>query len=113
MCARFSAPPHAPGRLVVRVWKSFRVNMMYWRFRYVTRNRLRLQSWWNARRRPARPTSPYRERGSAMYAYARPSVNRRSWLALLVMVGLLTVLTVYANSTFIAPGLVYAAGALI
>ena len=97
----------------MRVWKSFRVNMMYWRFRYVTRNRLRLQSWWNARRRPARPTSPYRERGSAMYAYARPSVNRRSWLALLVMVGLLTVLTVYANSTFIAPGLVYAAGALI
>ncbi len=96
-----------------KLWKDFRVNLMYWRFRHVTRNRLRLQSWWNARRRPSRPVSPYRERGSAMYASGRPGANRHSWLILLIMVVLLTALTVYANSTFIAPGLVYAVGALI
>lgn len=98
----------------MKVWKSFRVNMMYWRFRYITRNRLRLRAWWNARRRPQRPSpAPYRERGSALYAYSGGATRTRSWTALLAMVVLLTALTVYVRTTLIAPGLVYAVGALI
>ena len=93
-----------------KLWKAFRISLMYWRFRHMTRNRLRFQSWWNVRRRTSRPVSPYRERGTALHAYSRTSVSRKSWTALLVMVVLLTALRVYSDSTNIAPGLVYITG---
>jgi hypothetical protein len=64
---------------------------MYWRFRYLTRNRLRLQSWWNRRRNP-RPAYGFRPRGAAAMVYRRS--GRRSWTALLALVVLLTALSV-------------------
>ena len=88
-----------------RAWKSLRTNMMYWRFRYVTRNRLRLQSWWY-RRRHSQPQAPssYRPRASATYvAYG---TRRRTWIALIVMVLLLAILRTYGN-TYISPSLVW------
>jgi hypothetical protein len=92
-----------------RLWKDFRTNLMYWRFRHITRNRLRVQSWWNRRRQPA-PT-PYRPRASATYVY--PYTNRRSWIAFFALVILLTALTVLAKQVFINPTIVYGIGALI
>jgi hypothetical protein len=72
--------------------KKFRTNLMYWRFRYVTRNRLRLKSWWNRRRQPKRATTAYRPRGYASQVKYR--TGRRTWIAVLVMVCLLTALRV-------------------
>jgi hypothetical protein len=103
----------------LKLWKDFRTNLMYWRFRWITRNRLRFQAWWNTRRAgisPARPRdqySRYRERGIAAYNPYSASSTRRTWISFLVMVVLLTALTVWARNTFIAPALVYGMGAAI
>jgi hypothetical protein len=91
-----------------RLWKNFRTNLMYWRFRNITRNRLRVQSWW-ARRRG--PTTQYRARGSASMIYYHSS--RRSWVALSILVVLLTALKVTALYVFINPTLVYLLGVVI
>lgn len=100
----------------MKLWKSFRVNMMYWRFRYITRNRLRLQAWWNTRRRarPAGGSSTFRPRASAMYyPVGSQSSQRQSLLAFGAMILLLTALTSVAGQVYIAPSLVYAIGTLI
>lgn len=100
----------------MKLWKDFRTNMMYWRFRYITRNRLRLQTWWSTKRRTRRPTipaSPYRERGMASSYRPYRSNAGRLWVLLLVMVALLTALKVIAAQTFILPGIAYAIGAAI
>ena len=98
----------------MRVWKNFRTNMMYWRFRYVTRNRIRLRQWWNRRRSSARVVpgySPYRGGVSAMPLYR--STRQRSWIALGALVILLTVLTVGVQQTTVNPVLVYVIGTAI
>ncbi len=100
----------------MKLWKSFRVNLMYWRFRYITRNRLRLQAWWNSRRRPKVTTgsSSFRPRASAMYyPVGASSSQRHSWIAFGAMIVLLTALTSVAGQIYIAPTLVYAIGTLI
>jgi hypothetical protein len=95
-----------------RLWKSLQTNMMYWRFRYITRNRLRLQSWYH-RRRPAtrQPTTAYRPRGTASAVLQRSP--KRTWAILLAMVVLLTTLTALVHHVVINPTLVYGIGALI
>ncbi len=89
-----------------RLWKNFQVNLMYWRFRHITRNRLRLQSWY----RRQQPTRSFRPRGSAAYVYRRS--GRRSWIALLAMVALLTALRVWSNHNSVSSTLVYFLSAL-
>src|SRR5437660_4043607 len=103
----------------VRWWKELRTNFMYWRFRHVTRNRLRLKSWW-ARTRPSGRRS--RPRG---IAYARPmerglanrvvyrSSQRQSLIAVAGLVIGLTALTELARHVFISPGIVYLVGTLV
>lgn len=79
---------------------------MYWRFRYFTRNRLRLQSWMTRRRQPS-PVSAargYRPPGAAAWVYRRSS--RRTWIALLVMVACLTALKFLGGGGAISPYLV-------
>ena len=94
-----------------KLWKDLKVNFMYWRFRNITRNRLRLQSWWNGRRgRGARRA--YRPRASALY-YPTARASRRSWMALLVMVILLTAVSVAGSQGMILPGVGYTIDALI
>jgi hypothetical protein len=98
----------------MRLWKDFRTNMMYWRFRYITRNRLRLRQWWHRRRSAsASPVAPSPYRGYANYRPAYRTSRRRSWIALGAMVVLLTALTVGVEQTTINPGLVYLVGTLI
>src|SRR5947209_20567226 len=92
----------------MKLWKSLRTNMMYWRFRYITRNRLRLQSWYNRRRQPR---SAYRPRGAATHVHQRS--GRRTWIALLTMVALLTALRVAGQHTTINGSLSYLASTLI
>lgn len=93
-----------------RLWKNLRTNSMYWRFRYITRNRLRLQSWW-ARRRQPRPADPYRPRGSAARVYRR--TGRRTWTALLVMVALLTAISTESSRLNMSGGIDYALSILV
>lgn len=100
------------------LWKDFRTNMMYWRFRHITRNRLRLHSWWSRRRPAAWPTRqarPYygaRARGTATYVYR--SSQRETWTILLAMVVLLTTLKVLVDHVWVVnSGLVYLIGLLI
>jgi hypothetical protein len=98
----------------MRLWKDFRTNLMYWRFRHITRNRLRLRQWWHRRRSgPAAPPgySPSRARGTAMPMYR--SSRQRTWIALGAMVILLTALTVGVQQTTINPGFVYLIGTAI
>jgi hypothetical protein len=98
----------------MRLWKDFRTNMMYWRFRYVTRNRLRFRQWLNRRRSAPRAVpsyTGYRERGAAFRVYR--SSWQRSWAALGAMVILLTALKVGVDQTTVNPGLVYALGTLV
>ena len=85
---------------------------MYWRFRHITRNRLRLQSWWTRRRQiSAAPAArPYRPRGVATTVHRGSS--RRTWTALIVMVSILTALRVLAAHVLISGSLLYAVGAL-
>lgn len=78
-----------------RGWKHLRTNWMYWRFRYVTRNRLRLRNWWSHHRlgRPGARSVPYsgvRGRGTASVLRYTDSSSRRSWLIFLVMTAMLT-----------------------
>ncbi len=105
-----------------RVWKNLKTNWMYWRFRYITRNRLRLRSWWNHRRsslgggrspgvRMQTPGTAYRPRATATYVTSRSS--RRAWGLLIGMVLALTALSAWANSTYVSPALVYAIGSLV
>lgn len=89
--------------------KELRTNFMYWRFRYITRNRLRIQSWWARRRQPTR--QPYRPRASAQFVRHRS--GRRSWISLLVMMVLLTALQVWSHHMLINPSLVYLLGTVI
>lgn len=92
-----------------RLWKDFRTNMMYWRFRYITRNRLRFQSWLARRRQPQAPTG-YRPRASA--TYVTHSSRRATWIAVGVMVVLLTLLRTYGDR-FISPTLIWPLGTLV
>lgn len=109
-----------------KLWKDFRTNLMYWRFRHITRNRLRLKSWWARRRQPGnraklytadrtRGYAPYgygsRERGTAAYVYGRS--QRRSLIALAAMVILLTAASATAHRVYISPGIDYAINSLI
>ena len=96
-----------------KAWKNLRTNMMYWRFRFVTRNRLRLHAWWLARRGPklhAVPTYP-RDRGMSYRPYHHSS--RDTWITLLVVVALLTGLKVLASRVFVYPSVMYALGAAV
>lgn len=92
---------------MIRLWKDFRTNLMYWRFRHITRNRLRLQSW--ARHRGAVPVP--RNRASATYVYHHSS--RRAWVALLIMVALLTAIQVLPRYVALAPSLGWGLSALV
>lgn len=105
-----------------RRWKDLKTNSMYWRFRYVTRNRLRLRAWWNHRRNALqgqrsrslgaqRAGASYRPRGSVTFVSARSS--KRAWGLVLGMVLALTALSTWANSTVVAPALVYGIGSLV
>jgi hypothetical protein len=80
---------------------------MYWRFRYITRNRHRFQSWMRQRR----PSTGYRPRGAAAHVSRRS--GRRTWLALIALIVLLTALSALAHRVYINPALVYAVGTLI
>lgn len=95
-----------------RLWRDFRTNMMYWRFRHITRNRLRLQSWWNRRRQPtpAAAARRYRPPGAAAWVYRRSA--RRSWIALLVMVAILTAWQQLGSRGILNGSLVYVLSAL-
>jgi hypothetical protein len=98
----------------MRLWKDFRTNMMYWRFRYVTRNRLRLRQWWNRRRSGSfSSAAPNPYRGQTGYRPTYRSSRQRSWIALGAMVILLTALTIGVEQTTINPGFVYLVGTLI
>lgn len=99
-----------------RLWKNFRTNLMYWRFRYITRNRLRLRNWWMAQRRRPRGLpagASFRPRASASQIRYSVGSRRRTWAALLTMIVLLTGLSALADRVLIAPGIVYAIGSLI
>jgi hypothetical protein len=103
---------------VRRLWKDLRTNMMYWRFRHITRNRLRLKNWWSrtrpSGRRPRIRSTTYprsMERGSAARVYR--GSQRRSLTAFAVLVLLLTALSALAQHVYITPGLVYLMGTLI
>lgn len=103
-----------------RLWKDFRTNLMYWRFRHITRNRLRLRNWWMARQRKSprspfngkRVASPYRERGAASYVTYRNS-RRRSWIALAVIVIGLTALSTASGRWQVNGALIYALESLV
>jgi hypothetical protein len=84
-----------------QAWKNFRINLMYWRFRNITRNRLRLQAWYRRRQ----PMTGYRPRGTA--AFVRRRSSRQTWIALLVMVILLTAIRVHVNNQGLSQTLVY------
>jgi len=86
------------------LWKKFRTNLLYWRFRYVTRNRLRLQQVFN--RRTAPTAVPYRGRATALYPGARAS--RPTWIAFLLMVCVLTALQVGEARALISHSLMLA-----
>ena len=103
-------------------WKDVRTNWMYWRFRHITRNRLRLRNWWNSRssslraRRTSlnpgqRSAAQYRPRATSAMVYGHSS--HRAWGLLLGMVLALTALSVWANSTYVSPGVVYGIGSLV
>jgi len=108
-----------------RILKDLRTNFMYWRFRYITRNRLRLQSAWYRRRQPrpgARPFRPgagafrpggdmFRERGTAQYVVRRTA--RRTWIVLLIMVALMTAIRYAGDNGYVASGLVYPLQSLV
>lgn len=100
----------------MKMWKDFRTNMMYWRFRHITRNRLLLRSWWQRRRSISRTPAgfaAYRERGLATQASYRYHSRQRSWIALGAMVILLTALSVGVRQTYVTPGFVYIIGSLV
>ena len=86
---------------MIRLWKNFRVNLMYWRFRHITRNRLRFQSWYRRRQ----PVQGFRPRGSAAYVHRRS--GNRSWIALFVLVAALTALRVWGNHSSVSNTLVW------
>jgi hypothetical protein len=102
----------------MKLWKDFRTNMMYWRFRHITRNRLRLKNWWARRRTSGHRSTlgapnysrPF-ERGLAAHVYR--SSQRRSLTAFAALVILLTALSALALRVYISPGLVYLLGSLI
>src|SRR5579884_3025958 len=102
----------------VRWWKDLRTNFMYWRFRNITRNRLRLKNWW-ARNRPGVKRNPPKgviyarpfERGLASRVYG--GSQRRSLTAFAGLVLGLTALSALAQHVFISPGIVYLIGTLI
>ncbi|HEX8917512.1 MAG TPA: hypothetical protein VF898_03335 [Chloroflexota bacterium] len=90
-----------------RLWnRLYNNHIIYWRFRYVTRTRLRLQSWYR-RRRPGVPTRQYRPRASA--SVVRYQTSRRSWLILALMVCALTALSVIGHRTDVNHLLIYVA----
>ena len=93
---------------MIRLWKNFRINLMYWRFRHITRNRLRLQSWWNRRRQPV---LAYRPRGAAAFVYRRST--RKTWLLVLALVAVLTAITVAGHRSPLSPTLIYVLQAVV
>jgi len=93
---------------MIQLWKNFRVNLMYWRFRHVTRNRLRFQAWLRQRRTP--PSLGYRPRGSArVVRYHSP---QRTWAVFIAMVVILTALQVLGGQSEINGTLVWGLSAV-
>jgi hypothetical protein len=90
-----------------KLWKNFRINFMYWRFRNITRNRLRLQAWYHRKQ----PVRTYRGRGTAAYVYRGSS--QRTWIAVLVMVCILTALRVLGNHYSTSPTLILLVSLLV
>ncbi|MGI8968517.1 MAG: hypothetical protein ACR2GA_05360 [Chloroflexota bacterium] len=99
------------------IWKEFRTNTMYWRFRYVTRNRLRLRSWWlhnKPNSRTMRSAQQWRPRASAATPmYVQEGSVRRTWIVFLVMVACLTAIRIAGQNTSLNPTLGSIADALI
>jgi hypothetical protein len=98
-----------------RIWKGVKVWFLYWRFRNITRNRLRLQAWYRKRQpmggyRPRGISYDTRPRASAAYVYRRSS--GRSWALLLGMVVILTLLRYLGNQGELSSTLVYALSTL-
>lgn len=93
-----------------KAWRNFRTSLIYWRFRYITRNRLRFRSWISRRNAPQMVIVP-RPRATASYVHQH-SV-RRTWALLIGMTLILTALKVLASEVYIFPSLVYAVGALV
>ncbi len=98
--------------------KELRTNWMYWRFRHVTRNRLRLRSWWSRQRHSphlgaGRTSGSFqtKPRGSASYVHFRSA--RKTWIALLGMILALTALSALVQRSYVNPGIVYLVGTLI
>jgi hypothetical protein len=95
-------------------WKDLRTNLMYWRFRHITRNQHRLRAWWQRRRPGSRSTPKYPyspARGMASHVYR--GSQRRSWTAFLGMVVALTALTYAAGQWGLPSGLVPLFGMLV
>jgi hypothetical protein len=103
----------------MRIWKAFRINLMYWRFRYVTRNRLRFQNWYHRRFRSGGGSRTgfggygragygnWRERGTAAYVYR--SSGKRTWTILLVAMVIITAI----RSSSISPTLAFGLSTLV
>src|SRR5436309_14205044 len=97
-----------------RLWRNFRTNWMYWRYRNITQRRQRLQMWMSRRGKRQPAARPRRERGTAVpryNVYGRSA--RSSQLAFVALVLLLTALKVLADQVFISPGIVYGIVSLI
>ena len=58
-----------------------------------------------------RPDVQYRPRATATAVYGHSA--RKAWALLLGMVLALTALSVWANSTYVSPGIVYGIGSLV
>ncbi|MGH2447996.1 MAG: hypothetical protein ACRDFS_05270 [Chloroflexota bacterium] len=93
--------------------KSLRVNLMYWRFRYITRNRMRLQAAWYRHRQPHNRTyaqQQFKPRGSASTLYR--SSATRTWIIFVAMVIILTIFSVAGTQTTVNGTLLYGLMAL-
>jgi|SRR5579875_786478 len=88
---------------MIQLWKNFRVNLMYWRFRHITRNRLRFQAWMRQRRQT--PVTGFRPRGSARIV--RYHNSQRTWVIFLIMVAVLTALQVAGSRSDISGTLLW------
>jgi hypothetical protein len=82
----------------MQAWKELRIRWMYWRYRYITRNRQRLMArWWRLRSPGRRPTYEpvYRARGQAAWVSTRR--GGRTWLILAVTVVAISIFQHYAH----------------
>lgn len=71
----------------MQVWKELRTRWMYWRYRYITRNRQRMVARWSYRRSQPALRHHYHPRGQSEYTTGRQSNRpRQTWLVLVVTV---------------------------